>query len=99
MTAPAAGPVHVLGLIRIRDPEPWARYRAAVPATLAPWGAELVFRAPRAATLGGAADHDEAVVLRFPDRAAAEGWFASAAYQALVPLRDAGGEVTLTLWA
>ena len=106
MTAPApaavptgsSGAVHLVGLIRLRDAEPWARYRAAVPATLVPWGGQVLFRAPRIATLGGTSEHDEVVVVRFPDRAAAEGWFRSDAYQALIPLRDAGAQVSLTLW-
>jgi uncharacterized protein (DUF1330 family) len=34
-------------------------------------------------------------VIRFPDRAAVEGWFASDAYQALIPLRERAADLVL----
>ena len=40
MNAPAC----VIGHITVKDPEKWAEYRSRVPATLAPWGAELLLR-------------------------------------------------------
>jgi len=86
---------YVIGHIRVKDAEKWDRYRAQVPATLQPWGAELVFRGARAATLAGEHDYDDVVVIRFPDRTAAAGWHASAAYQALVPLRREAADVVL----
>ncbi len=86
---------YVIGHIRVKDAGKWDRYRAQVPATLQPWGAELVFRGARAATLAGEHDYDDVVVIRFPDPAAAAGWHASAAYQALVPLRREAADVVL----
>lgn len=44
---------YVIGHITVKDPAKWAAYRAQVPATLAPWQAELVFRGERLAVLGG----------------------------------------------
>ena len=85
----------VIGHVSVKDPAKWAEYRAAVPSTLAPWGAEIVFRGRRARLLGGEHRHGETVVLRFPDRAAVDGWFDSPAYQALVPLRMAAADVDL----
>jgi hypothetical protein len=41
----------VIGHITVKDEEKWAQYRAQVPATLAPWGAELLFRGSGAARL------------------------------------------------
>lgn len=86
---------YVIGHITVKDVGKWAEYRSQVPATLAPWSAELVFRGARAAVLAGAHAHAEVVVIRFPDRAAAAGWHASAAYQALVPLRLQAADVVL----
>ena len=37
----------------------------------------------------------DVVVIRFPDRKAADGWHSSAAYQALVPLRRQAADVVL----
>lgn len=87
--------VCVIGHISVRDEERWAEYRGKVPATLAPWGAELVFRGRRLAVLGGSHAHTDTVVIRFPDAQAAEGWFRSPAYQALIPLRQEAAEVDL----
>jgi uncharacterized protein (DUF1330 family) len=85
----------VIGHISVKDAQKWAEYCRHVPATIAPWGAELVFRGKRAAVLGGEHGRTDTVVLRFPDLAAAEGWFQSAAYQALIPLRMEAAEVDL----
>lgn len=88
-------PAYVIGQITVKNPPLWDQYRSQVPATLAPWRGSLVFRGQRLAVLGGAHDHPDVVVIRFPDAAAAAGWFASAAYQALIPLREQAAEVVL----
>ena len=89
---------YLIGHIRVQDPEAWARYRAQVPATLAPWGAELVFRGTRTETFAGDDGPPDLVIIRFPDAAAARGWHGSAAYQALIPLRRQAAEMGLTLY-
>lgn len=86
---------YVIGHINVKDPEKWALYREQVPATLAPWGAELVFRGNRAAILAGEDSHSAVVVIRFPDSVAINGWYQSAAYQALIPLRQQAAELVL----
>jgi len=96
MTATAAC---VIGHISVKDAGKWAQYVAAVPATLADWNAELVFRGKVQAVLGGAHGHTDTVVLRFPSAEAADGWFRSAAYQALIPLRHQAADVDLILCA
>ncbi|MFZ2268748.1 MAG: DUF1330 domain-containing protein [Azonexus sp.] len=89
----------VIGHITVRDADKWAEYRAQVPATLAPWGAELVFRGAVEKLLAGQHRHTDTVVIRFPDPAAIAGWYQSAAYQALIPLRSAAAEVDLISYA
>lgn len=89
------GNAYVVGHITVKDAAKWDAYRGAVPATLAPWGAELVFRGRNAAVLAGEHAHADVVVIRFPDRRALEAWHASAAYQALVPLRQQAADVVL----
>ncbi|MCL4758133.1 MAG: DUF1330 domain-containing protein [Rhodocyclaceae bacterium] len=86
---------YVIGQITVKDPERWAEYRARVPQTLAPWGAELVFRGRLAGVLAGDCPHSDIVVIRFPDRTAIEAWYASPAYQALLPLRRAAADMDL----
>jgi uncharacterized protein (DUF1330 family) len=86
---------YVIGHITIKDAEKWEQYRARVPATLAPWRAELVLRGKRVAVLSGEHPHTDTVVIRFPDTDAAASWFESNDYQALIPLRTQAAEVVL----
>lgn len=90
---------YVIGHITVRDADKWAEYRSRVPATLAPWGAELVFRGRRTAVLAGEHSHADVVVIRFPDQAAVAAWHASPTYQALIPLREQAAEVVLLSYA
>ncbi len=87
---------YVVGQITVKDPLKWAVYRDQVPATLQPWGAELVFRGQQRAALSGVNPRADIVVIRFPNVAAADGWFRSDAYQALIPLRQQAADVLLT---
>jgi uncharacterized protein (DUF1330 family) len=94
----AQRPAWVIGHVTVKDVQKWAQYRAQVPGTLAAWGAELVFRGERRAVLGGEHRHSDTVVLRFPSVDAALGWHASAAYQALIPLRQEAVDVDLIVF-
>jgi len=85
----------VIGHITVKNAEQWAQYRALVPATLAPWGAELLFRGQLAGVIAGQHAHTDTVVIRFPDLASINGWQQSAAYQALIPLRQQAADLEL----
>lgn len=87
--------VYLVGQISIKNMEKWTAYREQVPLTLAPWAGEITFRGKLAAVLAGEHPHTDIVVIRFPNQAALEGWHNSAAYQALVPLRQQAAEVVL----
>lgn len=86
---------YLVGNVTVKSPQQWAEYTRQVPGTLAPWGAELVFRGKQAAVLAGENPHADIVVIRFPDMAALNGWFASPAYQSLIPLREQAAELVL----
>jgi uncharacterized protein (DUF1330 family) len=86
---------YVVGHLTVTDPEKWAEYRNLVPPTLEPWGGELVLRGKRVAILAGEHPHSDIVVIRFPDKEAADSWHASPAYQALIPLRQQAAEMVL----
>jgi uncharacterized protein (DUF1330 family) len=89
-------PAYAIGHISIKDPKKWVEYRDRVPATLAPWGGEIVFHGRRLDVFSGEHAYSDVVVLRFPDAEAGfTGWYASRAYQALIPLRDQAAEVLL----
>jgi uncharacterized protein (DUF1330 family) len=87
-------PAYVIGHITVKDALLWERYRSQVAATLVPFSGELVFRGTKAAAFAGA----NAVVIRFPSLANANNWHASAAYQALIPLRLQAADVVLTAY-
>lgn len=86
---------YVIGHLTVKDPEKWDEYRSRVPATLAPWRAELVLRGKRVAVLSGHHNHTDTVVIRFPDTESIVKWYNSAAYQELIPLRTQAAEMEL----
>ena len=90
---------YVVGQILVKDSAKWDEYRNRVPHTLGPWGAELVFRGSQAVGIADECTHPDIVVIRFPTIAAAQGWFSSAAYQALIPVRLQAADVTLLFYA
>ncbi len=89
----------VIGHITVKDEEKWAEYRAQVPATLAPWGAELLFRGQRAGILAGQHEHVDTVVIHFPDADTVDAWYDSPEYQALIPLRQQAADLDLIVFA
>ena len=86
---------YLVGHITVKDPEKWLQYREQVPATLQPWGAEVTFRGKLFAAFAGAHPYEDIVVIRFPGKEAINGWHASPAYQALLPLRRQAAEMLL----
>ncbi|HUH61125.1 MAG TPA: DUF1330 domain-containing protein [Candidimonas sp.] len=86
---------YLIGHITVKNPAKWAEYCGKVPGTVAPWGAQLVFRGVANKTLAGAHPHTDTVVIRFPDQASLDGWHGSAAYQAIVPIREQAADVTI----
>lgn len=62
------------------------RYLEAIDATLVPFEGRFLVHGARAEALEGEFPGD-LVVIEFPDRRRAEEWYASDAYQAILPLR------------
>lgn len=78
------------------DADKMQEYGAAAGPLVASHGGEVVCRGPSTA-LAGESSHQLMVVLKFPDRAAAEGWYNSAEYQAIVPTRLAAMDAVFTI--
>jgi uncharacterized protein (DUF1330 family) len=89
----------VVGQMTVKHPEKWTQYRSQVLATLVPFGGELVFRGEQVQSFSGVNPHPDIVVIRFPSLGDAQSWHASAAYQALIPLRQEAADVVLTTYA
>ena len=86
---------YVIGHITVKNQEKWTEYRNKVPATLKPWGAELIFRGKLCSVLSGNHDHAATVVIRFPNLKALNNWYSSPEYQSLIPLRKEAAEIEL----
>jgi uncharacterized protein (DUF1330 family) len=89
---------YVVGQMTVKNETKWAEYRGQVLATLMPFGGELVFRGNQVRALSGECPHADIVVIRFASLADADGWHNSAAYQALIPLRQEAADVVLTIY-
>ncbi|MGA2403575.1 MAG: DUF1330 domain-containing protein [Syntrophobacteraceae bacterium] len=85
----------VIGHITVKDPDKWSEYRSKVPPTLAQWGGEVIFRGRRVKVFCGELPYVDTVVIRFPDAGSASGWYDSASYRALIPLREQAADIIL----
>jgi uncharacterized protein (DUF1330 family) len=90
---------YVVGQMTVKNSEKWAQYRGQVLATVQPFGGELVFRGQQVQTFSGVNPHPDIVVIRFPSADDAQAWHGSAAYQALIPLRQEAADVVLTTYS
>ena len=78
---------YVIADIEVHDPEAIREYQKQVPDTLAPYGGRYLVRGGASDTVEGGWQAKRVIVLEFPDMAAAKAWYASPAYQAILPLR------------
>ncbi|MGA0613820.1 DUF1330 domain-containing protein [Paracoccus sp. KR1-242] len=66
-------------------------YLQGIDATLAPFEGRFIIHGGARETLEGNPT-DDLIVIAFPSKGAAQAWYASPAYQALIPLRLQGAE-------
>jgi len=71
----------------VNDDAMFADYRKHVLGTLEKFGGQFLARGGRLSVLEGAWHHPRLVVIEFPSREAAEGWYKSPEYQAIIGLR------------
>src|SRR5688572_8747143 len=62
------------------------QYLEKIDATLAPFGGKFIIHGGDKTVLEGHWNGD-LIVIAFPDRESVDGWYASSAYQAILPLR------------
>jgi uncharacterized protein (DUF1330 family) len=87
-------PAYVIAEVEVTDPAGFQQYVAKVPATLAPYHGKAVVRG-KPDTKEGAAPNGNVVVLAFDNLADAEGWYSSAAYREIIPLRQRSAKTRL----
>lgn len=78
---------YLLAFAKVKNGSRVAEYSAAAGPTLAAVGAIIVTRG-KTSSLAGTFTADSCLVVKFNDVAALHAWYASPAYQALIPLRD-----------
>jgi uncharacterized protein (DUF1330 family) len=71
----------------VHDEAMFAEYRQHVIATLETFGGRFVARGGKLTVLEGEWPHPRTVIIEFPTREAAEGWYKSADYQKVIGLR------------
>ena len=81
-------PAYVIVGLGVTEPEAYEAYRREVPATLEPYGGQFVVRGGAVEVLEGEWPASRTVVLAFPSVEQVKAWYDSAAYQAILPIRQ-----------
>ena len=88
---------YVIALETIHDAAMFEAYKKQVLPTLQAFGASFVVRGGRQTVMEGDWPHERMAVIEFPSREAAEGWYASPAYQAVIGLRLGSSKGSLVI--
>ena len=75
---------------------PIVEYLERIDATLAPFDGHFIVHGGRPTMLEGTSP-GTLIVIEFPDQGHAEGWYRSAAYRAILPLRTENAQSTVFL--
>jgi uncharacterized protein (DUF1330 family) len=88
---------YVIAQLTVTDPEGFEAYRAAVAAVIEAHGGRYLVRGGAITNIEGELERPRIIVLEFPDKATAKGFYNSPEYQAIPPLRlnTATGSVTI----
>ena len=90
-------PSYAIGILNdVRMGLPIVEYLERIDATLTPFGGAFIVHGSMPTILEGA-DPGVIVIIEFPDRARAEGWYGSEAYQAILHLRTGNSSSTIVL--
>ena len=86
---------YAVGILkRVSMGSPIVEYLQRIDATLAPYDGHFIVHGGVAAMIEGTSP-GTLIVIEFPDRSHAENWYASAAYQEILPLRTRNAESTV----
>jgi len=79
------------------DESMFSEYRKAVPATLEAFGGKFIVRGGNLKLLEGVWRHPRLVIIEFPSREAAKGWYRSPEYQKIIGLRPSSTATNLII--
>jgi uncharacterized protein (DUF1330 family) len=88
---------YLIALETVHDEAMFAEYRKGVVGTLTPFGGQFVARGGKYTVLEGEWPHSRTVIIEFPSRDAAEGWYNSADYQKIIGLRHKSSSGNLVI--
>jgi uncharacterized protein (DUF1330 family) len=78
---------YLIAVETIHDEAMFAEYRKQVVATVEAFGGRFIARGGKLTVLEGQWQHSRTVIIEFPARDSAEGWYKSAEYQKIIGLR------------
>jgi uncharacterized protein (DUF1330 family) len=78
---------YVIAAETIKDQAMFDEYRKEVVPTVSQFGGQFIARGGNLTVLEGEWPHPRLVIIEFPSRAAAEGWYRSPEYQKVISLR------------
>lgn len=84
--------------VQVKNPEKLKEYIPQVPATMKPFGAKMLARGKKQQVLNGEFTHQIEAVFEFPSVDAIENWYASDAYQALIPSREEAAHMNMAVF-
>jgi uncharacterized protein (DUF1330 family) len=87
----------VIAAETLKDEPMFSEYRKAVPATLEAFGGRFIVRGGNLKLLEGEWPHSRLVIIEFPSREAAEGWYRSPEYQKIIGLRLSSAVTNLVI--
>lgn len=90
-------PCYTVGHITVTNMDGYKEYAAQVPGIIAAWGGRYLARGGHTTVVEGEMAHDRHVVVEWPDRATAEGWYNSPEYQAILKIRLANSHGVMTI--
>jgi uncharacterized protein (DUF1330 family) len=88
---------YVIALETVHDEAMFGEYRKQVAATLTAFEGRFVARGGKFTVLEGAWQHPRTVIIEFPSREAAEGWYKSVDYQQIIGLRHDSSKGNLVI--
>jgi uncharacterized protein (DUF1330 family) len=78
---------YLIAVETVNDETMFGKYRKAILPTIDPFGGKFIARGGILTVLEGEWVHPRTVIIEFPSREAAEGWYNSEAYQNIISLR------------
>jgi uncharacterized protein (DUF1330 family) len=88
---------YIIGDVTVNDPERYKDYAAHTQSTLEPFGGRFIVRGGQVDQLEGSWEPGRVVVIEFPDKESARGWYESDAYREILPIRHEASTGNLIL--